>query len=218
MSDINNIYDEQASEYDSVIRKMVPGYEFFMTITPVLLGRPGKVLDIGSGTGGTALSVKKVHPQAEVTCIEPSEGMRNILQTNIDAKIYHSRIEDFIPEEKYDAVTATLVMQNVQTVEEKKEVYKKIYDSMNDNGVFVTCDIIEGENNATQALYMTMWRQFMLNTLTEDEVDGKWIPMHKEKDAPLKLTEQFTMLAGAGFRSIDIINKNLNFVMMAAYK
>jgi len=211
-------YDSQASDYDGFIRKLVPGYDFFMTITPVLVGSPKTVLDIGCGTGNTAAAITKIHKDAEITCVEPSTEMLSIAKSRLDAEYIQSSIESFQPDITYDAITSTLVMHNIQTREEKQSVYNTIYKSLNSPGVYITADIINGENDITQNLYMTMWRSFMLNNLSQEEVDGKWLPLHKEKDKPLKISEQMVMLYDAGFRSIDIINKNINYVMMACYK
>lgn len=218
MTDFGRTYDSQADDYDQFIKKVVPGYDFFTTIAPVLVGSPKSVLDLGCGTGNIAAAVKKLHPEAAITCVDPSEGMLQKAQAKLDAGFIQSSAEDFTFDKKYDAVTSIMMMHNVQTREKRAEIYKSIYESLNSPGVYITADIALGENDVTHSLYMTMWRNYMLNGIPADEVDGKWLPLHREKDKPLKISEQMIMLYDAGFRSIDIISKTINFVMMAAYK
>ena len=61
MSDINSDYESQAADYDSFIRKLIPGYDFFMTITPVLVGSPATLLDLGCGTGNISAAIQRIH-------------------------------------------------------------------------------------------------------------------------------------------------------------
>lgn len=218
MADIKDSYDAQAENYDDFIRKLVPGYDFFLSIAPVLVGTPKSVLDIGCGTGSIAASIRKLYPETQFTCVDPSDAMLKKAAEKINAEFVQSFVEDYTPEKKYDAVTSVMVMHNVQTIEQRKEIYKKIYDSLNSPGVYVTADIIQGETEITHKLYLTMWRNYMLNGIPQQDVDNIWLPNHMEKDKPVKLSEQMVMLYDAGFRSIDIVNKNINFAMLVAYK
>jgi len=218
MTDINASYDSQAADYDGFIRKLVPGYDFFMTISPVLAGNPKTVLDLGCGTGNTAASIRKLHKDAEITCVDTSEEMIKIAQTKVDANFIQSKVEEFKPDGTYDCITSIMTMHNIQAREDREEVYKTIYNSLSSPGVYITADMINGENETTDSLYMHMWRQYMLANIPAEEVDNKWIPLHKEKDVTYKISEQMVMLYDAGFRSIDIINKNINFAIFACYK
>lgn len=218
MTDINGSYDSQAADYDGFIRKLVPGYDFFQTITPVLAGNPKTVLDIGCGTGNIAAAIRKLHNSADITCVDPSEEMLSIAKTKVNAEFIQSKAEDFKFDSTYDCITSIMALHNIQTREEREAVYKNIYNSLNSPGVYITADMVKGENETTDSLYMHMWRQYMLANIPAEEVDNKWIPLHKEKDVTYKVSEQMVMLYDAGFRSIDIINKNINFVIMAAYK
>jgi len=218
VKNIEESYNQQAKDYDGFIRKLVPGYDFFMGITPVLLNNPKNVLDIGCGTGNSAAAIKRLHPDTAINCVDPSEEMLRTAALRVKGDFVHSSVEDFSFDKKYDAVTSVMVMHNVQTREARAEIYKKIYNSLNSEGVYVTADILLGENEVTQNLYLGMWREYMLANLPAEEVDGKWIPLHKDKDKPIKLSEQLDTLRDAGFSSVDVLNKNINFCMMVAYK
>ncbi len=47
-----------------------------------------------------------------------------------------------------------------------------------------------------------------------DEADGKWLPMHRDKDRPIKMPELFTRLQEAGFGAVDIVHKRMNFALI----
>jgi hypothetical protein len=58
----------------------------------------------------------------------------------------------------------------------------------------------------------------MLESLPEEEVDGKWLPLPKEKDKPIKLIDQIAMLNEVGIHAVDIVHKRINFVLTLAHK
>lgn len=213
-------YNSQANGYDSFITKLVPDYPVFNALIAKVIAVPATALDIGCGTGNTTISVLKEHPSAKLTCVDASPAMLEIARSKIstDVKFIESAIEDFQPSAKFDAVISVLVMHNLQTRAERHAVYEKIYSALNKGGVYASVDITKGECERSQDLFFTLWREFLLNGLPKDEVDGKWLPMHEEKDRPIKLSDQAAILNEIGFRSMDIVHKKLNFALTVAFK
>ena len=218
MSEISNSYSKQAKQYDDFIRKLVPIYDDVNNILPELITAPKKVLDIGSGTGNTAQVIQKKFPDADIICVDPTEGMLEIAKTKVTGRFICSDVENLEIDDTCCAVTSIMVMHNVQSVEKRQEAYNKIYSCLKSGGVYISADILKGETEQTHKTYMKLWRDFMLKSLSEDDVDGKWIPLHQEKDKPVKLSEQTSMLQKAGFKTVEIVLKNINFALTAAYK
>jgi len=65
-------------------------------------------------------------------------------------------------------------------------------------------------------LYMRKWREFMKNSVSAEEIDGKWIPNYYAEDRPTKLITHLDMLKVCGFSSIDVIYKFYNFAVYIA--
>jgi len=220
MSDSGEAYNKQARGYDSSIEQLVPDYQAFNALIPRVIENPMTVLDIGCGTGNTANSVLQAHPGARVTCVDPSSAMIEIARAKLGSQVtfIESAIETFQTDVKFDAVTSVMVMHNVQTKAERKAVYGKIHSALNEGGIYASVDIVKGECERSQALVLRLWRDFMLKSMPENEVDDKWLALHTEKDSPIKLSDQDAMLNEVGFRCVDIIQKRMNFALTVALK
>lgn len=217
---VDEAYNKQADDYDRFIVKLIPDYLRFNALIPRLAAKPGTVLDIGCGTGNTSARILEAYPKAKLTCIDPSPAMIGIARRKLGDSVtfMESPVEAFQTEERFDLAVSVMVMHNIQTTARRQEVYEKIYSALNPGGAYVSVDIFKGECDLSQKLFMKYWRDFMLESMPMDEVDGKWLALYKEKDKPLKMSEQLAMLKKAGFSSVDIIHKSMNFGLILALK
>jgi hypothetical protein len=58
----------------------------------------------------------------------------------------------------------------------------------------------------------------MRESFSDAEIDRTWMALYEQKDKPIKLSRQIAMLREAGFRAVDVIHKQSNFSLTAAYK
>jgi tRNA (cmo5U34)-methyltransferase len=218
MSGVTKSYDAQAQAYDDFIRKLVPDYSLFHDLMVKFLPKPTTVLDIGCGTGNTSMSLMENNPSLHLTCLDTSSKMLEIAKEKLGDQHHfiEASIEDYETADTFDAVLSVMVMHNIQMQHDRLKVYKKISRILNGGGVYLTVDIFKGENSRLHNTYMDLWREFMLGGLPENEVDEKWLKLHKEKDKPLKLTEQIQLLKEAGFSTVDVVHKRLQFAMIIA--
>ena len=222
---VKQSYDDQSGGYDSFIRHLVPDYDLFNNLTAELLSFNGddfRVLDIGCGTGETMLSIKNVFPNVHGMCIDISEAMvdatRKKLKKHSGIEFVCSDLVDFASKDKFDAVVSILVLHNIQTTDERIAIYKKIRDLLVKGGIYISVDIVKSDRPEVQAHYLKKWRQFMLTHLSEEEVDGKWLPLHTGKDKPVTPHAMEEMLHQVGFKGFEIIHKNMNFMLTVCYK
>ncbi len=220
MAEVTKSYNEQAQAYDDFIRKLVPDYEVFHELLPKYLGQVTTAFDVGCGTGNTSLRLLESNPNLKLTCLDTSPQMLEVTKCKLgDRHIFtESSIENYEPAGDFEAVVSVMVMHNIQDKSDRLKTYKKIADYLTDGGTYLTVDIFRGETEQLQDIYMAQWRDFMLNNLPESEVDGKWLKLHKEKDKPLKLSEQIRLLKEAGFSTVDVVHKRLQFAMLFAQK
>lgn len=99
-----------------------------------------KILDIGTGSGCIAISIKKNKPTAEVSALDVSEEALAIAKTNASQNetvinFIHSDILSYITEEKYD-----LIVSNPPyiTENEKKEMHQNVLQHEPHLALFVT--------------------------------------------------------------------------------
>ena len=121
-------------------------------------------------------------------------------------------------EENYHVVISSLALHHLETDEDKKKFYKKIYKALRENGVFYNADVIIGENRYNQELYMEKWKEFMSKNVGIDEVENKWIPKYFEEDKPTKINAHKYMLENIGFSDFDVLWKYYNFAVFGATK
>ncbi|WP_321394255.1 methyltransferase [uncultured Desulfuromusa sp.] len=220
MTNVTKSYDRQAENYDEFIKKLVPDYEVFQNLLPNFIGAAAKVLDIGCGTGNTALKLRQQNPSLQLTCLDTSPQMLEIARNKLGNQhnYVETSIEKFDPQEQFDAITSVMVMHNIQTTADRLGAYRKIYGALKPGGQYLSVDIFKGESDRLQDVYMMLWRQFMLQSLPESEIDEKWLPLHREKDKPLKLFDQIEILNKTGFKTVDIAHKRFQFAMLIAQK
>lgn len=218
MADVSMSYDEQAKAYDDFIRKLVPDYAEFHELLAIFFPKAKTVLDVGCGTGNTSLTLLKNNPELQLTCLDTSSQMLKIAKSKIGDRhnFVEATVEQYEPPERFDAVVSVMVMHNIQERDERLKAYQKIANTLEDGGCYLSVDIFKGETSQMQNAYMSQWRQFMLEQLPASEVDGKWLKLHREKDTPLTLSEQMELLQAAGFSTIEVVHKRLQFAMLIA--
>jgi len=74
---IKRHFEEEAEEFDGLIRKLIPHYpemiEALVSALPWGPEREIRVIDLGCGTGTVALRVKERFPKARITCLDLNE-------------------------------------------------------------------------------------------------------------------------------------------------
>lgn len=226
MNKIKNHFEEEAEQYDGIIKNLIPYYhqmvEALVNTLPFGHSENTEVIDLGCGTGTISRTVKDVYPKAKITCLDISEKMLQIAATKLndvqDAAYINSNFYDFNFDKNYDAVVSSLALHHLVTKEDKLDFYRKIYSCLNTGGVFINADVVLASTDALQKRYMEQWKSFMCKNISIDEVDNKWIPTYYEEDHPVSMMDHFEMLKDAGFEIVDVVWKYYNFAVYKAVK
>ena len=136
---VRNFFNEEIDNYDDV-------HSSFMNTKKELadsLDKTAKrVLDLGAGTGLELFHLFELFKDIKVTVIDISEKMLDKLKEREFSKNVETICGDFFEVEfgnNYDAVISTSALHHFK-IEEKEKLYKKIYNSLKDNGQFINCD------------------------------------------------------------------------------
>jgi tRNA (cmo5U34)-methyltransferase len=218
MENIKKHFEEEAEQYDSIIKNLVPYYhqmvEAIVNTIPFEYSSDIEVLDLGCGTGTVSRAIKNAFPNAKLTCLDISDNMLRIAGSKLydapETAYISSDFYNFSFDKRYDAVVSSLALHHLTTKEDKLNFYKKIYSALNAGGILVNADVVLATTDTLQELYMKQWKSFMCSNIPESEVERKWIPQYYEEDRPVSLLEHFEMLKEAGFIGIDVIWKYYN--------
>jgi len=221
---IRTHFDEEAEEFDGVILKLIPHYtemiDALVLSIPFDRDAPIRVIDLGCGTGTVAQKIKSAFPNAEISCLDIAENMIRLAQKKLGgaADCYVCDFGGWVFDKKYDVAVSSLALHHLADDDEKKAFYRKIYDALNDGGVFYNADVVLGANDRLQELYMAKWTAFMNKTVSLDEIESKWMVNYKTEDRPAYLMSHLDWLKDVGFVDIDVVWKYYNFAVYGGYR
>lgn len=226
MEHIKNHFDEEAKIYDDLILKLIPYYnqmlEALITAIPFNTDDMINVIDLGCGTGTISKLVKERFPKARITCVDIAENMIETARYKLaDYSDIDYIVRDFYAFDfpgNYDVAVSSLALHHLVTPEDKVSFYKKIYTALNSGGCFFNADVVLASTNGLQNKYMEKWHAFMRKSVSQEEIDTKWIPTYNNEDRPEKAVDQLKWLVEMGFTDADIIWKYYNFAVYGAYK
>ena len=79
MKGVKKHFEEEASEFDNIILKLVPHYtqmiDALVLAIPFNQKDPIKVIDLGCGTGYVSMNIKERFPNSNLTCLDFAENM-----------------------------------------------------------------------------------------------------------------------------------------------
>ncbi len=224
MDIVKRHFEEEARDFDNIILTLIPEYprmvEALVAAIPFESAAPVRIIDLGCGTGNIAHAVLDAFPNAHVTCLDLAENMIAMAKAKLAT---YPRVRyvvgDFTAfDGEYDAVISSLALHHLATDEDKRRFYRRIYDRLRPGGVFYNGDVVLASSDILQAMYMHQWRAFMRRTVSEEEIEGKWIPSYQAEDHPAKLVDQLTWLMEIGFAAVDVLWKHYNFAVYGGGK
>jgi tRNA (cmo5U34)-methyltransferase len=226
MNKVNDHFENEAPEFDSIILKLIPHYpamfRALVDAMPFDKSATLRIIDLGCGTGTISAQIMEAFPNAQITCLDLSNNMIAMAQAKLARyPLINYIVADFEAYDfsgKYDAVVSSLALHHLATDETKRNFYHRIYECLNSRGVFFNADVVLGANEFLQSMYLKEWRAFMRRSISSDEIEGKWMPKYQEEDHPAKLTNHLAWLAEIGFSDVDVIWKYFNFAVFGGVR
>lgn len=226
MDRVQQHFDGEAPEFDAIVVKLIPGYaamiEALAAALPFDPAAPVRAIDLGCGTGAVAEAVLLAFPRAEVTCVDVAANMIAMAQRRLarhtNVRYVAAGFSGFEFEGAYDAVVSSLALHHIESGEEKRRFYRRIFDALAPGGVFYNADVVLGSSGFLQSVYMRQWSAFMRRAVSNEEIENVWLPNYYAEDRPAKLADHLAWLAQAGFADVDVIWKRYNFAVFGGVK
>ena len=122
----------------------VPGYEELQeaVVSATAAVRATHVLELGTGSGETALRVLAQHPEASWLGIDASEAMLARARERLpDADLRLQRLEDELPAGSFDLVVSALAVHHLEGAG-KQDLFSRVACVLQPGDVFVLGDVV----------------------------------------------------------------------------
>jgi tRNA (cmo5U34)-methyltransferase len=123
MKGVKKHFEEEASEFDNIILKLVPYYT--QMIDALVSAIPSKnsdsisIIDLGCGTGYVSMNIKERFPNSNLTCLDFAENMiakaKFRLRKYNNVNFYLEDITKFDFDKKYNAIVSSLALHHLET-------------------------------------------------------------------------------------------------------
>lgn len=221
-SDLN--YDSYKPEqYDKDIIKCIPGHIEIHKIIAKLVSplKSGlKVLELGVGTGITALTIAKNTDESHFILNDFSQtmlegAMKKLMKYNCEFIL--SDYADLELPKNCDIVVSVIGMHHQENDTAKKKMMSKIYNALNKGGMFIFGDLMTYED-AMEAAYNDAKHYHFLVQNADDQMSLKeWAHHHKCLNLPVSWQVNKKWLKEQGF-SVEKLYTNINTFLFVAYK
>lgn len=217
------VFNSAAKKYDMQRNELIPQMTVFYRTAVELTkinNANGKILDLGAGTGLLTEWVMKKYPKADYMLVDIADGMLDIARERFNGfDNVRFKVEDYrngISGGKYQAIISSMSIHHLD-YNEKRQLYKKIYDSLSDDGVFVNADQVKGEDDESEEIVKRYQLNYIENcSLSREEKDKTYDRIKLDKMD--KTSDQINMLREVGFTSVDIYYKLYNYIVFRAKK
>ncbi|MBN1431535.1 MAG: class I SAM-dependent methyltransferase [Methanomicrobiaceae archaeon] len=215
-------FNENAEKYESLIKKIVTNHDiFFNTVVDLVPGDNVEILELGSGTGYLTEKILAGNPNASITCIDMTPEMIGIAMEKESLKEVDFIEGDFRkvwPDKKFDVILSTLCFHHLNDAD-RKEIIKKIHESLIDNGIFINGDVFKPDDAFIEDILNKRWLESMIkNGLAETQAKDM---IEKRKNAFAFIDTQtgyMKKLMKAGFRRAFPFYSYGIYSVYAAYK
>jgi cyclopropane fatty-acyl-phospholipid synthase-like methyltransferase len=202
-------FDSWAPRYDAEIRQQVPRYDEIHDTLVSLLGMrpPGRVLDLGTGTGTTALRILEAFPGTCVVGVDVSEEMLHRASERLSAhadrfEVQRSDIADPELRGGFDAIVSVLAVHHLWG-DEKRHLFTRLWEHTAPGGVLIVADVFRHASDLLRQLY---------------DYPRPEDPHEAEHDHPDTTAEHLQWLVAAGFASVDVVWKYEDVGVLVAWK
>jgi tRNA (cmo5U34)-methyltransferase len=202
-------FDEWAARYDAEIRQQVPRYDEIQdTVVSLLsLRPPHRVLDLGVGTGVTALRILEAMPGVRVVGFDVSHEMlgRARQRLNLHRRRVTLRPANISAPEidgLYDAIVSVLAIHHLWA-DEKRHLFSRLWEHLSPGGILVVADAFRHASDRLLELY---------------DYPRPEDPHEAEHDHLDTAADHLDWLRAAGFAAVDVAWKYEDVGVLVAWK
>jgi tRNA (cmo5U34)-methyltransferase len=222
---IKKHFNSKEIDYDVCAENVVPRNEELhdVIVDAIHCDRNSKIkiLDLGIGTGLGAWKILSEFPNAHLTGIDFSSKMLKRCKERVS--VFKKRVllieSDFnkinFPE-KYDVIVSAVSIHNSKP-EQQLKLINKIYESLNDGGIFVNGDFIKSNSEHVNIKLREFYESYLRGKLKGIELE-KWLHHAFKEDRPTELETQLNWLRKAKFKKTECVWRYMNLAVYYGIK
>ncbi|MBO7718651.1 MAG: class I SAM-dependent methyltransferase [Methanosphaera sp.] len=220
--EVKTAFNNAADNYDTNRKEIIPHMDVYYQTAVELTKKFNNpsILDLGAGTGILTELLHQSHPQSRITLVDMSANMLDKAKNkfnNIDNFTYiedNYLTMDF--KDNYDIIISSLSIHHLND-KEKYTLYRKIYQHLNNQGVFINADEVIAPTDTLEKLYVEKETTHLLKQdLTNDEKEE--ILYRRTLDTPSTLKDNLTWLDDIGYENVDVIYKYYRYFVLYGQK
>lgn len=222
--DIETQFNLIAEEYDCNRKKFIPCFDdYYKNTTKFIaanIAKPMRILDLGAGTGLLSYFWYQHFPDSEYVLVDIADEMLNIASkrfaglNNVSYQILDYSVK--LPCEDFDVITSALSIHHLEN-EDKKKLFKSIYDKLPDGGLFVNYDQFCAGEPKMNDWFDCYWENGLLNRGLTDKDIELWKERRK-LDKECSVEEEVEMIRKYKFRTVKCIYSYQKFSVIVAIK
>jgi tRNA (cmo5U34)-methyltransferase len=175
------------------------------------------LLDIGCGAGNYSLMMLSKIPNLNCTLVDLSKPMldkafeRVSQQTSKRVETLQGDIRDVaLKENHFDIILAGAVLHHLRDDKDWETTFDKLYKLLKPGGCLMISDLITQDN---QQLNNYTWERYgnYLEEVGGEDYRIKVLDYVAKEDSPRSMNYQLDLMKKVGFRSVEILHKNMCF-------
>lgn len=183
-----------------------------------------QLLDIGCGAGNYTLMMLQKLPGLNCTLADLSNPMLNRAFARVSekttgvVKTLQGDIRDVdLPENSFDIILAGAVLHHLRDDRDWEALFGKLYSLLKTGGCLMISDLVIQE---TEAISNYTWERYgdYLEGINGKAYRQKVMEYIEKEDSPRPVTYQLELMKKTGFRSVDILHKNMCFAAFGGIK
>ncbi len=210
LEEMSDFFTKRLDGYEEHMSDLEKSYQMFADILPL---KCRKVLDLGCGTGLELDKIWQKNPDIEVTGVDLCQSMLNKLQEKHSDKPLTTICQDYFQYDfgngKWDAVISFESLHHFLP-ERKIDLYRKIFHSLKDGGIFILGDYIACCDEEEELLRGVYLKKRTLSPVAEN--------CFVHFDIPLTLDHEKELLQNVGFTIEEVLRNPDNATIITAAK
>lgn len=219
--EVVDAFNKASTDYDKYRKQAIPNMDiYYNTVVNLTKNYSNpKILDLGAGTGILTELLYKQHPNSDITLVDLSTEMLNIAKNKFNDKNFKYIEADYLThdfDKDYDIIVSSLSIHHL-TDEEKKVLYKRIYNFLRTGGVFINADQVCGATEYTEEIYKKEDASH-LNRQNIPEKEKDILRQRRLLDKPAKLLDTIQWYEDIGYKNVDVYYKYYRYFVIAGEK